>query len=376
MLWDRVQQFKHIVSLLFCFGFSIASLIWNGSIASQAVAGSNRITFSISTGIDSFFGFFRNVGSRFQTNDEILQERDRLRKLVDEYKVLPQDIEALKLENSSLRKELNFKPKSAQKSIKSEVLSIRLNSIYRTIIIDKGKNDGVQAYMPVVARATNTSGDVITALVGKVIAVEKYTSVVQPLINSNFNLGVQIADTNLWLVLNGNSNKGTNLTLNYIDSGIIVSPRLPGQIGPLLNEPSQDIGILGKTVLSSGSGGLFPGNLPVGVVVEEGPRNGSFKTAYVKPFVSFEKLKYVSVILKLPDKWIEDWPEEKSLVIDNPFYGELNFPNEKIDKIEPKQTNKPEDKNKPKNNPSQLKETTKKSQPLNELEEDFLKATP
>ncbi|MDX1958642.1 MAG: rod shape-determining protein MreC [Leptospiraceae bacterium] len=372
MLWDRVQQFKHLGSLVFCFGFSIISLVWNGNFTTRAVANSNKLTFSISAGIDSFLGFFKNIGSRLQTSDEIKAERDKLQKLVEEYKILPQNLETLQQENNNLRKELGFKVKANYKSLKSEVLSVRLNSIYRTIIIDKGKNDGILPYMPVVARATNNSGEVISALVGKVIAVDANTSVVQPLINSNFSLGVQVAETSLWLVLGGNSNKGTFLILNYIDGGVIINPRLPGQIGPMQEEPLPDVGILGKTVLTSGAGGLFPPKIPVGYVIEEGPRNGSFKTAYVKPYVSFEQLRYVTVLLKLPDKWIEEWPEEKSLVIDNPFYGELNFPNEKLDKPDPKQNPK-DPKSKEKSTTSPLKETTKKSQPLNELEEDYLR---
>ena len=64
------------------------------------------------------------------------------------------------------------------------------------------------------------------------------------------------------------------------------------------------------------------------MIVEEGPRAGSFKTAYVKPYVKFDELNYVTIIKKLPDKWVEDWPEEKNITIENPFYGELNFPGE------------------------------------------------
>ena len=36
----------------------------------------------------------------------------------------------------------------------------------------------------------------------------------------------------------------------------------------------------------------------------------------------------VSIIKKIPDKWVEDWPEEKSISIENPYFGELNFPGE------------------------------------------------
>ena len=42
----------------------------------------------------------------------------------------------------------------------------------------------------------------------------------------------------------------------------------------------------------------------------------------------------MSVIKKTPDKWVEDWPEEKSISIENPYFGELNFPGEILESKE------------------------------------------
>ena len=148
-------------------------------------------------------------------------------------------------------------------------------------------------------------------------------------------MGVQIPKTNFWATLSGNSGRSMEAILNYIDNGIIVDPKLitGKQIGPNLptSETSfiESFGNLGKTIYSSSGGGVFPANIPVGTIVEEG-RSGAFKTAYVKPYIKFEELQYVSIIKKVPDKWVEDWPEEKSISIENPYFGELNFPGEII----------------------------------------------
>lgn len=195
--------------------------------------------------------------------------------------------------------------------------------------------------MPVIGRAIDESnGQVIQALVGKVIAVTSGSSVVQPIINSNFTMGVQIPKTNFWATLSGNSGRSMEAVLNYIDNGIIIDPKLitSTQIGPNLptNETSfiESFGNLGRTIFSSSGGGIFPANIPVGVIIEEGPRSGSFKTAYVKPYIRFEELQFVSIIKKIPDKWVEDWPEEKSISIENPYFGELNFPGEVLESKE------------------------------------------
>lgn len=338
MLWDRLSQLREFLSVLFCILFSISSLVWNGNFVVKGVASTQRVSNTISSSLDSFGSFFKSIYNKLESYESIRKERDSYAKLIEEYKVLPQDINALRAENDLLRKELGFTPKVEYPYIKAEVLSIRLNSIYRTIIINKGKDAGIKPYMPVIGRAIDDSnGQVIQALVGKVIAVTGGSSVVQPIINSNFTMGVQIPKTNFWATLSGNSGRGMEAVLNYIDNGIIIDPKLiaGSQAGP--NPPTTEVsfvesfGNLGKAVFSSSGGGLFPAAIPVGIITEEGPRSGSFKTAYVKPYIRFEELQFVTIIKKTPEKWVEDWPEEKSISIENPYFGELNFPGEIIE---------------------------------------------
>jgi rod shape-determining protein MreC len=339
MLWDKFGQIREIISLFFCIGFSISSLVWNGNFAVKAVAKTQTVSNSISSSLDSVGGFFKSAYNKIESFETLRKERDSYAKLVDEYKILPQDILNLRAENDALRKELSFTPKSEYPTIKAEVLSIRLNSIYRTIIINKGKDHGIHPYMPVIGRAIDEStSQPIQAVVGKVIAVSASSSVVQPIINSSFSMGVQIPKTDIWATLSGNSGKTMESVLNYIDAAIIIDPKYIGskQIGPSLPPTSDSnfadlMGSLGRAVYSSSSGGIFPPNIPVGIITEEGPRSGSFKTAYVKPFIKFEDLQFVTIIKKLPEKWVEDWPEEKTISIENPYYGELNFPGEVLE---------------------------------------------
>lgn len=341
MLWDRLSQLREFISVVFCVLFSISSLVWNGNLVVKGVASTQRVSNAVSSSIDSFGSLFKSAYNKLESYESVRKERDSYAKLIEEYKVLPQDINSLRAENEVLRKELGFTPKVDYPYIKAEVLSIRLNSIYRTIIINKGKDAGIRPYMPVIGRAIDeTNGQVIQALVGKVIAVTGGSSVVQPIINSNFTMGVQIPKTNFWATLSGNSGRGMEAVLNYIDNGIIIDPKLitGKQIGPTLptNETSfiESFGNLGRAVFSSSGGGVFPAAIPVGIIVEEGPRSGSFKTAYVKPYIRFEELQFVTVIRKTPDKWVEDWPEEKSISIENPYFGELNFPGEILESKE------------------------------------------
>ncbi|NBU96835.1 MAG: rod shape-determining protein MreC [Spirochaetia bacterium] len=330
MLWDRIQQLSEILSLFFCIGFSIVSLFWNSNLVVVTVASSQKAVDVITSSVDSAGGIFSGLYQRFQSNEALRKERDSYAKLVDEYKVYSHDIKVLQNDNQSLRKELEFQPNINYPTIRAEVLSVRLNSIYRTIVINKGKSDKIYPFMPVISRAVNESGELIPAIVGKVIASNSSSAVVQPIINSNFNMGVQVEGGSLWAILSGNSGRGTYVILNFLDSGVIINPKLYSQIGPIVPDEHglEKVGIAGREVYSSNGGGVFPAGLPIGIIVEEGPRAGSFKTAFVKPHVKFDELQFVTIIKKLPDKWVEDWPEEKNITIENPFYGELNFPGE------------------------------------------------
>ncbi|MCB1179049.1 MAG: rod shape-determining protein MreC, partial [Leptospiraceae bacterium] len=224
MLWDQIQKFKEFGSLVFCIGFSIISLFWSSNSFVGAVVKANKLTNSFSSSIDSFGSFFKNFYNSIKTNETLRKEKESYIKLIEQYKELPHDMEMLKKENEELRKELGFKYKSKYSTIKAEVLSVRLNTIYRTVVIGKGSKDGIKPYMPVIARSVSEDGEVLPALVGKVIAVEESSSIIQPIINSNFNMGVQIPGINFWAVLTGNSGKGTLALLNYVDSGIIINP--------------------------------------------------------------------------------------------------------------------------------------------------------
>lgn len=362
MLWSQIQRFKEFGSLLFCIGFSLGSLIWNGSATSRFIYKANNLnSFFIST-LESFNYFVKGIFTSIKTNEMLRRERDSYQKIVEEYKNLPYDLEVLRKENEALRKELGFQYKSKYPTLRAEVLSLRLNSIYRTIVISKGKKDGVKVLMPVIAQSVTESGEVLPAVVGKIISVEESTSLVQPIINSNFSMGAQIPDTNFWAILSGNSGRSLLAVLSYIDSSIIIDPKQSKEIGPeVFAYDKPNFGVLGMMVYSSGEG-LFPPNLPIGKIVEEGARSGYFKTAYVAPLVNFAELKYVIIIQKQPEKWYDIWPEDNNFIVDTEFYGELDFPEDEKEKsvTVPKQEDKKKEPPK-KNEVSKPKETETKN---------------
>jgi rod shape-determining protein MreC len=348
MLWEKIAKNREFASLVFVVVFSLTSLIWNGNFVVSGIASFQRVGDFISGSLDSFGSLIKSVYTKLESFEKVRDERDSCLNVMEDYYKLDQEMARLRAENDSLRKELGFPIHTVYRSLPAEVLSVRLNTIYRTIIINKGSSSGIQPYMPVVTRTLDEKGNFIEALVGKTIAVGSSTSVVQPIVNSNFSMGVSMPGTSLWASLSGNSGRGTEAVLEFIDSGIIIDPKSFGTFpmgpvpapGPHNTVFTEGFSKIGKPVYSSGGSGLFPEGLPVGIITEEGPREGSFKTAYMKPYVQFDKLEYVTVILKTPDKWIEEWPSEKSIKIENPYLGELNYPEEEKKKEKDLKDNK------------------------------------
>jgi len=73
----------------------------------------------------------------------------------------------------------------------------------------------------------------------------------------------------------------------------------------------------GETVITSGTGGIFPESIPIGEIVDVEPSSeGMFLTAQVKPFVDFGKLDNLLVIQS--QGFVEKSPgkeEEKEWII-------------------------------------------------------------
>ncbi len=174
------------------------------------------------------------------------------------------------LSNARLRSLLNF-----QKSINSEVIACEViandpSSLFKTVIIDKGESNRLKRGLPVV---------VSEGVVGQIIDVSHHYSKVLLVIDSNSAVDALIQRTRArGLIKGGISGR---CRLEYV-----------------LRKHDIDIG---DTVISSGLDGVFPKGLCLGSVsniIKE--KSGIFQDVTVSPFVDFEKLEEVLVLLNLP----------------------------------------------------------------------------
>lgn len=147
---------------------------------------------------------------------------------------------------------------------------------YQTITLNKGSNHGVKVQDPVVANV---------GLVGKVVSVSTTTSDVLLILDGEGQVGALLRD-----------NKGK--AIFGILSGTYEKDDRLGSSGNLkMNFRQEDEVNVGDLVVTSGLGGVYPKEIPIGVVA--GVRldsNGLLKTAIIEPVVNFDSLEEVYLV--------------------------------------------------------------------------------
>lgn len=196
--------------------------------------------------------------------------------------------EETKAENQRLQGLLDYRKANPQyRLMVASVISRNFGTWSNTIIIDRGKNDGVQPFMPIITPK---------GVVGFVAEVYPYSSRVQLILDPRSSVGavVQRPESRVVSIIRGNGN-------NPLEPQFINIPR------------EADI-LDGDVLVTSGLGGVYPKGLIVGTVkaVYE-DENNFMKAAIVTPAVDFSRLEEVFVLLHAEDT-LPNFPEQAILV--------------------------------------------------------------
>jgi rod shape-determining protein MreC len=173
----------------------------------------------------------------------------------------------LKLSNNRLRSLLDFQKTITDKVIAAEVIGKDSSPWFNTIMIDKGKDDGVKKGAAVV---------IPEGIVGQVAEVSTNYSKVLLIIDHNSAVDALVQRTRARGIIKGTSSDRCLFKYVLRKKGVAV----------------------GDTVVSSGLDGVFLKGLPVGRVSGViRPNSGIFQEVSVTPHVDFEKLEEVLVVL-------------------------------------------------------------------------------
>lgn len=267
-----------VLSVAF-LGIIIFSLKSNSNIISSGVGSVisplQKIIYNVNDKLKESFDFFINFSKVKQENEELAAKNAELENKLIEYN-------RMKDENTTLREMFDYSQANENYNyLGCNIVGYSGGNISNGYIIDKGTNDGVKKDMIVITPE---------GLVGKVTKSESSYSIVQTILNENIAVASMVESTRETTgILQGDtSNKNKNLTV-------------------LSNIPIDSEIKEGDVILTSGLGGMYPKEIRIGEVVSvEVDSVGLMKKAVVKPYVDFNKLDSLFVVVPKEEINIEE----------------------------------------------------------------------
>ena len=219
--------------------------------------------------------FVRDIWRHYFFIVNAAKENDNYQKALNKAFENNIQLKEFKLSNSRLRNLLNFEKTITDRILSAEVIGKDPSPWFKTVLIDKGKNDGVETGMAVVV-PKGIAGQVtdVSANYSKVLLIIDHNSAVDALVQNDRARGI----------IKGGS--AEQCLFKYV-----------------LRKHDIEIGDI---VVSSGLDGVFPKGLAVGYVSTViKPKSGIFQEVTVTPYVDFEKLEEVLIVLNPKKKEFE-----------------------------------------------------------------------
>jgi len=218
----------------------------------------------------------RKIWAGFTDLNSLNEELRLTREKLQNYERTAEDLTEIKSENEKLRRLLNFGDKVGYDNVPAMVISKDPDNWFRTIIINRGSNDGIKINMPVVAFNADEK-----AVVGKVIEVRGSVSRILPVISSDLKIGVMLQDSRSPGLMQGSASRPGLAQIDYLSKSV----QIPSNV----------------YVVTSGQGGVFPQGLLVGRVSQTVvTKSSAFQRAIVTPIIDYNKVEEVYVIKYVP----------------------------------------------------------------------------
>ncbi|MFC1668873.1 rod shape-determining protein MreC [Spirochaetota bacterium] len=223
---------------------------------------------------------FSKIWAGFTELSEVRKELNITRQKLQKYESSTEDLNEIKRENERLRKLLRFKERIAYASIPATVISKDPDNWFRTIIINKGSDDGIKENMPVLAFHNGQK-----AVIGKISEVRGSISRIIPIISPEIKVGVVLQNNRFPGLLHGYSSSSNLCVIDYVSKSAVVN--------------------FASIVITSGNGGVFPQGLIIGKVLKADVlKSSAFQKIIVQPLINYNLVEDVFVIKKSPNEEI------------------------------------------------------------------------
>jgi len=212
--------------------------------------------------------FTRGVWEHYFFLVSVAQKNDILKKMLNESIEKNNQWHEIELANTRLRNLLNFQKEPTNRVVAAEVIGKDPSGWFKTVIIDKGKAEGLQKGLPVVLPQ---------GIVGQVIEASSHYSKVMLIIDRNSAVDALVQRSRARGIIKGAS--ADQCRFEFV----------------LRKHDVQ----IGDTVIASGLDGVYPKGLRIGRISDlSEPKSDIFYDITVAPFIDYETLEEVLVILR------------------------------------------------------------------------------
>jgi len=180
-------------------------------------------------------------------------------------------LEEYKSEARRLEKIVNYHPvyAASYNQLVAGVTGRNPGNWFQTLTIDRGSSDGVADNLPVVTP---------DGLVGRILNVTAHTATVLLITDPRSGVGSMVLQTGVPGIVEGLSSGTGDVVLANV---------------PIIQSLQK-----GQTVITSGTGSMFPQGIPIGTITSVSNETGGlFKTATVHPFADLNRLEEVIVLV-------------------------------------------------------------------------------
>ncbi|MCM1320721.1 MAG: rod shape-determining protein MreC [Bacteroides sp.] len=237
-----------------------------------------KIGFTVmSTGQQAVFTVY-NGCAKFVSSVKKLSVLDKEYRILTEklrnYEYMQRNNAEILRENEQLRELLGFSRTLVNANTPANIIGRDSDTMYSTLIIDKGSKHGIKKNMPVIAVQSGNIG-----LVGKIVTVGYTTSMIIPVYNVQFNVSARMRSKRDLGIVSGMGTGENQLVMKYIRKSVFDE----------LN--------YGDTVVTSGENGNYLQNIPIGVISKISLYDyDSFLEIELVPIIDFPRLENVVVV--------------------------------------------------------------------------------
>ena len=251
-----------LVLLIFLSNVETSKLSYLESLGSKIINPIQKVFVDLKNKVIGNTSYFDDIDKLREENSQLKTENSDLKEQLRE-------MEILKAENKALQEDLNLTEKySNYEAIPAYVINRDISNYSGNIILNVGKDDGIEENMTVIADK---------GLVGHVISVTSNTCKVQVIVDAASTVSATINTTDESIICKGTLENNQILRATYIPTGADL--------------------IIGDTIQTSGLGGIYPKGILIGTITDIVTTNNSIdRYAVIQTAVDFSKIYTVLVI--------------------------------------------------------------------------------